>query len=49
MNTKTEGIMAIVAAFLVLISALLAQLVSAVVSITLLAVFGIYKLVSKEK
>ena len=40
--------MAIVAAFLVLISALLAPLLSAVVSITLLAVFGIYKLVSKE-
>jgi integral membrane sensor domain MASE1 len=49
MNTKTEGIMAIVAAFLVLMSALLAPLVSAVISITLLAAFGIYKFVSKEK
>jgi integral membrane sensor domain MASE1 len=49
MNTKTEGIMAVVAAFLVLISALLAPVVSAVVSITLLALFGIWKLVSKEK
>ena len=49
MKTKTEGILAIVAAFLVFISALLAPLVSAVISIIVLAVCGIDKLVSKEK
>lgn len=49
MRSKPEGIMAIVAAFLILISAMLAPLVSALVSLVALATYGILRLVSKEK
>jgi VIT1/CCC1 family predicted Fe2+/Mn2+ transporter len=49
MNSKPEGVMAIVAAFFILISAMLAPLVSALVSLVALATFGILRLLSKEK
>ena len=47
MNTKTEGTLAIIAALIVLFSAMWNPLVSAAVSIVALAAFGIYKLVQK--
>lgn len=43
MNTKTEGTLAIIAALIVLFSALWDPQVSAVVSIVALLGFGIYK------
>jgi hypothetical protein len=43
MNTKTEGTLAIIAALIVLFSALWDPRVSAVVSIVALLGFGIYK------
>jgi len=44
MNTKTEGVIAIIAALLVLFSAMWDPRVSIGVSIIALAVIGIYKL-----
>jgi hypothetical protein len=49
MNKNTEGTMAIIAAMIVLFSALWNPLVSVAVSITALAAIGIYKFVQKEK
>ena len=49
MNTKTEGTIAILAALLVLFSAMWDPRVSVTVSIVSLAALGIYKIVSKEK
>ena len=49
MNTKTEGTFAIIAALIVLFSAMLSPVISVVISIMALAAFGIYKLVQKEK
>ena len=49
MNSKTEGTIAILAALLVLFSAMWDPRVSVVVSIVALAAFGIYKFVLKEK
>jgi hypothetical protein len=48
MSTKTEGTFAIIAAFIVLLSAMWNPLISAVVSIVLLLAFGIYKWVQKS-
>lgn len=48
MNTKTEGTFAIVAALIVLFSALLAPIVSVVLSIAALLGYGIFKLVQKN-
>ena len=47
MNTKTEGTIAIIAALLVLFSAMWDPRVSAAVSIIALAAIGIYKLTQK--
>jgi hypothetical protein len=47
MNTKTEGTVAIIAALLVLFSALWDPRISAVISIVALAVIGIYKFAQK--
>jgi len=47
MSTKTEGTMAIIAALIVLFSAMWNPLVSAVVSVVTLMAFGIYKFVQK--
>lgn len=48
MNTKTEGTLAIIAALLVLFSALWDPRVSVAVSILALLGFGIYKFVQKH-
>ena len=48
MNTKTEGTFAIIAALLVLFSAMWDPCVSVVVSILALLGFGIYKSVQKH-
>jgi hypothetical protein len=48
MNTKTEGTFAIVAALIVLFSAMLAPIVSVVVSIVVLLGYGIFKLTQKN-
>jgi hypothetical protein len=47
MNTKTEGTLAIIAALLVLFSAMWDPRVSVAVSIVALAAMGVYKLVQK--
>jgi hypothetical protein len=47
MNTKTEGTLAIIAALLVLFSAMWDPRVSIAVSIIALAAIGIYKLTQK--
>jgi len=48
MNTKAEGTIAIIAALIVLFSALLSPPVSVVISIIVLAAFGVYKFVQKQ-
>lgn len=48
MNTKTEGTFAIIAALIVLFSAMWDPLVSVAVSIIALLGFGIFKLVQKS-
>ena len=48
MNTKTEGMMAIIAALIVLFSAMWNPLVSVVVSVVALAGFGILKFIQKS-
>jgi hypothetical protein len=49
MNKNTEGIIAIIAALIVLFSAMWNPLVSAAVAVTALAGIGIYKLVEREE
>jgi len=49
MNTKKEGGFALIAALIVLFSAMLSPIISAMVSIFVLTSFGIYKLVQKKK
>lgn len=49
MNVKTEGTIAIVAALLVLFSAMWDPRISVVVAIVALAALGIYRLVQKNK
>ncbi len=48
MNTKTEGILAIIAALIVLFSAMWDPRISAAVSIVALLAFGIYKFAQKQ-
>ena len=48
MNTKTEGTIAIIAALLVLFSAMWDPRISAAVSIVVLLGFGIYKFAQKH-
>lgn len=48
-NTKAEGIMAVIAALIVLFSAMWNPLVSVAISIVALAAFGIYKFIQKDK
>ena len=48
MNTKTEGTLAVIAALLVLFSAMWDPRISLTVSILTLAGFGIYKLLQKK-
>jgi hypothetical protein len=47
MNTKTEGTLAIIAALIVLFSAMWDARISAAVSIVSLLGFGIYKFIQK--
>jgi hypothetical protein len=49
MNTKKEGTFAIIAALIVLFSALLSPILSALGSIIAMVGYGIYKLLQKEK
>ncbi len=49
MNKNTEGTVAIIAALIVLFSAMWNPLVSVVVSVIALAAIGIYKFVQKEQ
>jgi hypothetical protein len=49
MNAKTEGTLAIIAALLVLFSAMWDARISVVVSIVALAGFGAYRLMQKGK
>jgi hypothetical protein len=49
MNSKTEGTIAILAAMIVLVSAMWDPRMSVVVSIAALAALGVYKLVRREK
>ncbi len=49
MNTKTEGAIAIIAALLVLFSAMWDPRVSIVVSLATLIAFGVYKFTQKVK
>ena len=48
MNTKTEGTLAIIAALIVLFSAMWNPLVSVTVSIVALAALSIYKFMQKD-
>lgn len=48
MNAKTEGTLAVIAALIVLFSAMWDPRVSVVVSIAALALFGVYKLLNKN-
>ena len=48
MDSKTEGTMAIIAALVVLFSALLSPPLSAGISIVLLGAFGAYKFLQKR-
>jgi len=48
MNPKTEGVLAVIAALLVLFSAMWDPRVSVVVSILALLGFGVYKFVQKH-
>jgi hypothetical protein len=49
MNARTEGAIAIVAALLVLFSAMWDPRISVVVSIVVLVALGVYRFVQKEK
>ena len=49
MNTKTEGTIAIVAAFLVLFSAMWDARISVAVSVVALVALGVYRFTQKEK
>lgn len=48
MNNQTEGIFAIGAALLVLFSAMLNPIVSVVVSVAALGLYGVYKLTARK-
>lgn len=48
MNAKTEGTLAVIAAFIVLFSAMWDPRISIAVSITALVIFGVYKLSKKS-
>ena len=49
MNAKTEGTIAIVAAFFVLFSAMWNPLISVTIAVVALAAFGIYGLTQKSR
>ena len=49
MNSRTEGTIAIIAALLVLLSAMWDPRISVVVSIISLAALGVYRFVQKDK
>lgn len=48
MNTKTEGTFALMAALIVLFSAMWNPLLSVMVSVVAMAAYGLYKIVRKE-
>lgn len=47
MDEKKEGALAVIAALIVLFSAMLDPIISVVISVVVLALFGIYKLAGK--
>jgi hypothetical protein len=49
MNAKTEGAIAIIAALLVLFSAMWDPRVSLAIAVFALAAFGVYRIVQKDK
>ncbi len=49
MNTRTEGTIAIVAALLVLFSAMWDPRISVAISVVALVAFGVYRFVQKDK
>jgi hypothetical protein len=49
MNARTEGTIAIIAAFLVLFSALWDPRISAAIAVVALAALGVYRFVQKDK
>lgn len=49
MNTKTEGTLAIVAALIVLFSAMWDPRISVAVSVVALAAFSVYRFMQKDK
>lgn len=49
MSTQTEGVLAILAAFMVLFSAMWEPMVSAIVAAGCLILFGIYRLVRTRR
>ena len=49
MNTKTEGTIAVIAALLVLFSAMWNPIISVAVSIVVMAAFGVYKFAQRDK
>ena len=49
MNTKTEGTFAIIAALIVLFSAMLSPWASVIISMVALVALAIYKFVQKDK
>jgi predicted branched-subunit amino acid permease len=49
MNPKTEGALAIVAAFIVLFSAMWDPRISAGISVVALAAFGVYRFTQKKQ
>jgi multisubunit Na+/H+ antiporter MnhG subunit len=48
MNNQTEGLFAIIAALIVLFSAMLNPIVSVVISVAALGVYGVYKLTARK-
>ena len=48
MSNKQEGTLATISAFVVLFSAMLNPLVSVILSVSLLIIFGLYKLFKKD-
>jgi hypothetical protein len=48
MSNQTEGLFAIIAALFVLFSAMLNPIVSVIVSVAALGLYGVYKLVARK-
>ena len=49
MSNQTEGLFAIIAALFVLLSAMLDPIVSVVISVAALGLYGVYKLTTRDR